>query len=165
MLKLHLLKGDMGMITTRVMTIDDYNKVSELWASVPGIGLNNLDDFFEGLRRYIERNPNTSFVAEDEGKTIGAILAGHDGRRGFLYHAAVLKQYRNRGIGRQLVGLALNALEQEGISKVGLLAFRENEDGNGFWKEVGFGARDDCIYRDKMILEVKYNANPYLHED
>jgi ribosomal protein S18 acetylase RimI-like enzyme len=146
------------------MKIEDYASVYELWNSVPGIGLNSLDDSFEGFKRYIERNPNSSFIAEHEEKVVGAILAGHDGRRGFLYHAAVLPQYRNSGIGRQLINLALNALEQEGISKVGLLAFRENDDGNAFWEKIGFGARDDCIYRDKKIREMKYNSNPYLKE-
>ena len=152
------------MISTRLMTIDDYNNAYELWIGVPGIGLNNSDDSFEGFRRYIERNPNTSFVAEDAGRIVGAVLAGHDGRRGFLYHAAVLPQYRNRSIGRRLIDLVLNALEQERISKVGLLAFRENETGNAFWEKIGFGARDDCTYRDKMIREIHYNSNPFLRE-
>jgi len=146
------------------MTIDDYKGVYELWTNVPGIGLNDIDDSFDGFKRYIERNPDTSFVAEDGGRIIGAVLAGHDGRRGFLYHAAVLQPYRNRGIGKKLIEFALHALKQKGISKVGLLAFRENEIGNAFWERMGFGARDDCTYRDKMLREVHDNPNPYLEE-
>jgi len=121
------------MITTRIMTIDDYDKVYELWSSVPGVGLNDTDDSFDGIIRFFERNPDTSFVAEDDGKIIGTVLAGHDGRRGFLYHVAVLEQYRNRGIGKKLTELALNALKEKGISKVGLLVLRKNEIGNAFW--------------------------------
>ena len=121
------------MITTRIMTIDDYDKVYELWSSVPGVGLNDTDDSFDGIIRFFERNPDTSFVAEDDGKIIGTVLAGHDGRRGFLYHVAVLHQYRNRGIGKKLTELALNALKEKGISKVGLLVLRKNEIGNAFW--------------------------------
>lgn len=121
------------MITTRIMTIDDYDKVYELWSSVPGVGLNDTDDSFDGIIRFFERNPDTSFVAEDDGKIIGTVLAGHDGRRGFLYHVAVLEQYRNRGIGKKLTELALNALKEKGISKVGLLVLRKNEIENAFW--------------------------------
>lgn len=121
------------MITTRIMTIDDYDKVYELWSSVPGVGLNDTDDSFDGIIRFFERNPDTSFVAEDDGKIIGTVLAGHDGRRGFLYHVAVLEQYSNRGIGKKLTELALNALKEKGISKVGLLVLRKNEIENAFW--------------------------------
>ncbi|NLO47719.1 MAG: GNAT family N-acetyltransferase [Clostridiales bacterium] len=151
-------------MTTRTMTIFDYSNVYELWNCVPGIGLNRSDDSFDGFKRYIERNLNTSFVAEYEKKIIGAVLAGHDGRRGYLYHAAVLPQYRNRGIGRKLINQSLDALAKEGISKVGLLAFRENDAGNAFWEVMGFGARDDCTYRDKMIREMIYQSNPYLRD-
>jgi len=115
------------------MTIDDYDKVYELWSSVPGVGLNDTDDSFDGIIRFFERNPDTSFVAEDDGKIIGTVLAGHDGRRGFLYHVAVLEQYSNRGIGKKLTELALNALKEKGISKVGLLVLRKNEIENAFW--------------------------------
>lgn len=66
----------------RLMTISDYNQVYELWINTPGMGLNNLDDSKEGIDRYLKRNPSTCFVAEDEGKIIGVIMSGHDGRRG-----------------------------------------------------------------------------------
>jgi len=162
--KLIIEKGDMSMITTRVMTVDDYNSVYELWAGVPGMGLNDLDDSFDGFRRYIERNPDTCFIAEEGGKIVGTILAGHDGRRGYLYHVAVLQQYRNRGIGKKLVDLALDSLRQKGISKVGLLVFSKNETGNAFWEKMGFYAKNDCTYRDKKLREIHYRPNPYREE-
>lgn len=158
-------KGGIRMITTRMMSIDDYKSVYELWVSIPGMGLNDIDDSFDGIKRYLERNPDTSFVAEDDGKIVGAILAGHDGRRGFIYHAAVLHQYRNRGIGKKLVDLALNALKQKGISKVGLLVFSKNEIGNTFWEKMGFYEKEACIYRDKKLREMHYRPYPYLEKE
>ena len=67
--------------------INDYENIYELWVSCTGLGLNNLDDSKEGIRRFLERNPDSCFVAEDEehGKIIGNILAGNDGRRGLQY--------------------------------------------------------------------------------
>lgn len=149
------------MVTTRLLTIEDYDGVYELWNSVPGMGLNDYDDSYEGIKKYIERNPDTSFVAEDGGRIIGVILCGHDGRRGFIYHTAVLPQYRNRGIGKKLVQLALDALKQKGISKVALLVFSKNEIANAFWEKMGFCSRDDIVYRDKKLLEFKYKPNQY----
>ncbi len=139
----------------RLMTISDYNQVYELWINTPGMGQNNLDDSKEGIDRYLKRNPSTCFVAEDEGKIIGVIMSGHDGRRGFIHHTAVLETYRRQGIGKKLVDKALNALEQEGINKVALVVFEKNKLGNSFWENMGFESRNDLVYRNKSIRELK----------
>ena len=115
------------------------------------MGLNTTDDSREGIERYLKRNPATCFVAEDDGRLVGVIMAGHDGRRGYIYHTAVLPECRGRGIGRQLVERAMAALEAEGIHKVALVAFRQNEIGHGFWESMGFTERKDLTYRNKNI--------------
>jgi len=143
------------MIDIRTMTIEDYDGVYDLWIHTPGMGLNSTDDSREGIGKYLKRNPTTSFVAEDSGKIIGVIMAGHDGRRGFIHHTAVLPLYRNQGIGRELVDHAMDALEKEGIHKTALVAFRTNETGNGFWESIGFMERNDLVYRNKNIHELK----------
>lgn len=150
------------MITIRKMLIEDYDEVYELWSNIPGMGLNDVDDSLEGISRYLTRNPDTSLVALDDAKFVGVILSGHDGRRGFIYHSAVLPEYRNQGIGTMLVDKALESLKAQGISKVGLLAFSANELGNSFWESRGFGSREDCTYRDKKLVDMVYNANPYM---
>jgi len=151
------------MVTIRKMLIEDYDEVYKLWSNISGIGLNDVDDSFEGISRYLTRNPDTSFIAIYEDKFVGAILAGHDGRRGFIYHSAVLPEYRKQGIGRMLVEKVLEALKEQGISKVGLLAFSANELGNQFWESMGFGSRNDCTYRDKKLIEMVYKENPYIN--
>ena len=139
----------------RLMTIKDYEQVYSLWINTPGMGLNNLDDSKEGIEKYLKRNPNTCFVAEDEGNIIGVILSGHDGRRGFIHHTTVSQSYRNQGIGKRLVDAAIGALDQEGINKVALVAFERNELGNTFWEHVGFERRTDLVYRNKSIHELQ----------
>lgn len=138
----------------RQMVIDDYEAVYDLWIHTPGMGLNNLDDSREGIEKYLKRNPTTCFLAEDEGKIIGAIMSGHDGRRGFIYHTTVHKDYRKLGIGKMLVQHAMQALEKEGINKVALVAFERNEIGNAFWEKMGFADRNDLVYRNKSIHEM-----------
>ncbi len=139
------------MITYRVMTIDDYDAVYDLWINTPGMGLNTTDDSREGIDRFIKRNPTTCFVAENEGKVIGVILSGNDGRRGYIYHTAVLPQYRRQSVGRALVDNAMSALEREGINKTALVVFGRNETGNVFWEKIGFTKRDDLNYRNRNI--------------
>lgn len=151
-------------IDYKVMTISDYDGVFELWMNTPTMGINSTDDSREGIEKYIKRNPTTSFVALVEGKTVGAILAGHDGRRGFIQHIAVLPEFRKHGIASTLVKRAMDALEEEGIHKVALLAFKKNELGNCFWDKMEFTVREDVYYRNKNIHELEYRANPYRNE-
>lgn len=139
------------MIQYRTMTPADYDGVYHLWIHTPGMGLNTTDDSREGIEKYLKRNPTTSFVALDGERIIGVIMAGHDGRRGFIHHTAVLPDYRGQGIARELVTHAMDALEAEGIHKVALVAFARNEIGNGFWETIGFEKREDLVYRNKNI--------------
>ncbi len=118
----------------RTMNISDYEAVHRLWLSCPGMGLNTVDDSREGIQRFLLRNPDTCFVAEEEGLIVGAIMAGNDGRRGYIYHTAVSPSRQKQGIGSQLVRAALSALQAAGITKVALVAFKKNEAGNRFWE-------------------------------
>ena len=142
------------MITIRQMSIDDYEAVYALWMSCAGMGLNNLDDSREGIDAFLKRNPDTCFVAENDGVLIGAIMVGNDGRRGYIYHTAVHPQHRNQGTATRLVDAALQALERCGIHKAALVVFGRNEPGNRFWENRGFTVRDDLVYRNKSITEM-----------
>jgi len=141
-------------VNIRKMTIEDYDQVYALWLSCRGMGLNNVDDSREGIARYLARNPSSCFVAEEEGRILGVIMAGHDGRRGFIYHTSVSPDARGRGIGTQLARAALEALKGDGISKVALVAFTRNETGNAFWEKMGFVARHDLTYRSCALVEM-----------
>lgn len=138
----------------RKMTKADYNYVYTLWTSCPGIGLNDRDDSKNGIERFLEKNPETCFVAEDNKKIVGTILAGSDGRRGYIYHTAVEETYQNRGIGKKLVEKALEGLKKEGIVKAALVVFEKNENGNLFWEKEGFTVRNDLIYRSKPLSPI-----------
>ncbi|MEN6634613.1 MAG: GNAT family N-acetyltransferase [Clostridiaceae bacterium] len=138
----------------REMTIEDYEGVYRLWRNTQGMGLNTTDDSRAGIEAYLRRNPNTCFVSLEEGEMIGTILSGHDGRRGFIYHLAVSAKHRGRKIGTTLVAKAIEALEKEGIHKVALVVFEQNEGGNVFWEKLGFTKREDLIYRNKNIVEL-----------
>ncbi|MCD8074633.1 MAG: GNAT family N-acetyltransferase [Lachnospiraceae bacterium] len=139
----------------RLMTIEDYDAVYNLWMSCTGMGLNNIDDSEDGIRRFLHRNPETCFVAEEEDKVIGVIIAGNDGRRGYIYHTAVSPLYRKQGIATMLVNKATEALYSLGIIKVALVVFDRNEGGNSFWENCGFSKRCDLVYRNKALTEIE----------
>ena len=149
------------MIEYRVMTIEDYDGVYSVWENTPEMSINSTDDSREGIEKYLKRNPATSFVAVDDGKIVGLCLAGHDGRRGYIAHMAVLREYKHRKIGTRLVECTMKAMEEEGIPKVALLAYKKNDEGNAFWESVGFGNRTDLNYRNKSIQELVYRPDPF----
>ena len=138
----------------RKMTISDYEAVYALWLSCAGMGLNNLDDSKEGIERSLNRNPDTSFVAEQDGRIVGVILCGHDGRRGYIYHTAVHPAYRQQGIASELVERAVSALKECGINKAALVVFERNTDGNTFWEKTGFTERTDLVYRNQTFKDL-----------
>lgn len=124
------------------MTIDDYEKLFELWKNTPNMGLRSLDDSKEGVSVFLKRNPNTNYVSYDGEKLIGAILSGHDGRRGYIYHTVVLPEYRKQGIASKLVDAAVAALQKEGITRVCLNVMETNETGKQFWIRKGWEKKD-----------------------
>ncbi len=137
----------------RTMTIEDYDQVFSLWNSIDGFGLRSIDDSFEGVETFLKRNPRTSAVWEEDGKIVGAILCGHDGRRACLYHVCVSKKYRRHGIGKKMVEFCIERLAEEKINKVCLNAFVTNKVGNAFWQRMGWTLRDDMNYYDHVINE------------
>ena len=149
------------MMQIRKMTMADYENIYALWMSCTGVGLNNLDDSKEGIEKFLNRNPDTCFVAEEDGRIIGAILCGHDGRRGCLYHVCVHPDRRRRGVGKAMVVFCMEALRKEKISKVSLIAFTKNDIGNAFWKTIGWTQREDLNYYDFVLNKeniVRFNG-------
>lgn len=135
----------------RTMKAGDYEGVYSLWMTIKGFAMRSIDDSREGVERFLARNPKTSVVALEEGKIVGAILCGHDGRRGCMYHVCVHEDYRMRGIGKAMVVFAMEALKKEEISKVSLIAFTQNDVGNAFWNRIGWTKREDLNYYDFVL--------------
>ncbi len=140
------------------MTIEDYLAVKSLWLGIHGFGIRSIDDSEKGVEQFLKRNPGISVVAEQDGKIVGAILCGHDGRRGCLYHVCVEERFRRKGIGKAMVIFCMEALKKEHINKVSLIAFTKNDIGNAFWKEIGWTKREDLNYYDFTLNEENITA-------
>jgi ribosomal protein S18 acetylase RimI-like enzyme len=125
------------MFTTRPFLVADYDTVAELWKVSEGIELAEGDSKSE-IAAYLQRNPNLSRVAELDSLIVGAVLCGHDGRRGLVYHLSVKNDARGKGIGKQLVSECMAGLREVGITRVILLVDKNNEQGQAFWTSQGF---------------------------
>ena len=139
----------------RKVSIEDYGAIYELWNSTEQSrrALNPVDDSREGIARYLNRNPDTCFAAVKDGRVIGVILTGHDGRRAIIHHLCVHPDYRRMGIAACLVSRAEEALKKEGISKIFGLVFKDNEAANAFWEQQGYSLRTNLNYRNKSLNE------------
>ena len=144
----------------RAMTLEDYENVHALWMKIKGFAIRSIDDSKEGVERFLNRNPGISVVAEEDGKIVGAILCGHDGRRGCMYRVLTNAdwEYRLKGIGKSMVVFAMEALRKEKINKVSLIAFTQNDVGNAFWKEIGWTGRKDLNYYDFTLNTANIEA-------
>ena len=80
-------------------------------------------------------------------------MCGHDGRRAYIYHAAVAQSRRKQGIGKQLVDAAIDAAKKLNINKVVLVVFADNAQCNAFWSRIGFVLRNDLSYADLSVNE------------
>ena len=119
------------------MTLADYGEVYRLWQQAEGLSLGE-DDQRSGIKLYLGRNRGLCFVTTAEAKIIGAVLCGHDGRRGILRHLVVRPEFRKQGTGRALVQKCLAALAKQGIRKCNLFVMDYNTAGLRFWKNIGY---------------------------
>lgn len=143
----------------RAMTIEDYEGLHALWMTIKGFGIRSIDDSYVGVERFLKRNQETSVVAvAEDGSIVGGILCGHDGRRGCLYHVCVREDYRRLGIGKAMVVFCMNALKEEQVNKVSLIAFTQNDVGNAFWNCIGWTKREDLNYYDFTLNEANITA-------
>ena len=122
------------------MQMTDYDEVMALWLNTEGMGMRPADER-QHIARYLQRNPGLSFVARDQGDLVGAVLCGHDGRRGYLQHLAVARSHRGQGLGRALVQEALAALRAININKCHLFVLKSNLKAVDFWEAVGWFQR------------------------
>ncbi|HSH43972.1 MAG TPA: GNAT family N-acetyltransferase [Arenicellales bacterium] len=146
----------MNDIHYRPMRIADHAQLLALMRRTPGIRVRSADELGP-VRRYLERNPGASFVAEGEGELVGCAMAGHDGRRGYLQHVIVAAGFRRRGIGRNLVARCVEALNRAGIEKFHLDVMAGNEEVAPFWEQLGWFRRDDLV-RYSLITSADSNA-------
>ncbi len=134
------------------MCIEDYEELSKLWKSSQGIGMSEIDDSKIAMNQFLIRNPDTCFVYLEDHHIRAAVLCGFDGRRAYIYHACVDKDYRRRGIAKALIKKLELSLKEKGVHKLALLVYVDNDMANEFWESQGYHKREDLYYRNKVMV-------------
>jgi len=131
-------------VEIRVMHKSDYRGAVSLWRSLPGLGLSGADEESQ-IHKFLDQNPETCFVAVKNGKVMGTVLGGNDGRRGYIYHLAIDMSYQRSGIGKTLVGRCLDSLRTAGLQKCHIFVISDNTEGKKFWEHSGWAQRNDIL--------------------
>ena len=138
----------------REMNMGDYENAIFLWKHTEGIELSGADGR-DHISHFLEKNSGLCFCAYNGKSLIGTILCGEDGRRGYIYHLAVEKDFRKLGAGKELVKISLLALRKLGIQKCHLFVVADNYLGKHFWQHIGWELRDDI---EVMSIEINHNS-------
>ncbi len=130
----------------RQLKIEDYEEVRHLWETEEKIKPNYADTY-ENINRYINRNTQFSYVAEEKNtrKLVGVVLCGHDGRHGYIYHVNVHKLHRRKKIGTSLINRCFEELSGADIKKCHIFVFVTNKEAIAFWEEIGWFKRDEFL--------------------
>src|SRR5690242_19138944 len=131
-------------IQTRECRIEDYAAAIDLWNRIEGLDIAEGDDR-ETIRRFLQRNPGLSRVAVNGAVVVGAVLCGHDGRRGYVYHLAVAPAFRAQGIGRRLIAECIAGLKEAGLERANILVANDNPRGLEFWNSCGWEHLDGAL--------------------
>ncbi len=137
----------------RKFVIEDYDAVYRLWEASEGVTISSADTR-NGVKQYLDRNPGASFVAvQDDGRIVGAVLGGDDGRRGYIHHLSVEKGHRGAGIGRALAQRVLSLLREKNIHKCHLFVIKKNPEAPRFWMRIGWQYREDLAMMSFSLSE------------
>ncbi len=102
------------------------------------------EDAYPFFLAYLQRNPGLSLLVETEGEVIACLMAGHDGRRGYLQHLVVDPGYRGLGLARRMLDEVLARLAREGIGKSHVFVLDAAEEAQAFWRaQSGWERRKD----------------------
>jgi ribosomal protein S18 acetylase RimI-like enzyme len=135
-----------NLILREYQSPSDYSQVIQLWQTAgPGIHVRRSDEKQE-LAKKIQRDPDLFLIAEVNGKIIGTVLGGFDGRRGMVYHLAVEARYRKKGLGVLLMNELEKRMKEKGCIRSYLLVTKDNLDAIRFYENTGWEKMDLYIF-------------------
>ena len=136
------------------MKKDDYSFLVDLWSGFSGTTMTGADSR-EGFERFLEKNGGYCFITLENERIIGSVMAGHDSRRGYIYHLAVDESLQGKGTGAALMSAAESALRNAGIEKAHLFIYSDNT-AIRFYEKTGWHTRHDIEVMSKVLIGRKY---------
>ena len=89
---------------------------------------------------------STVLLGRENGALAAAIMAGHDGHRGWVYYLGVDPDKRGKGHDRTIMNAAEDWLRQRGILKLMLMVRAENTEVQAFYESIGYDEQPRTIY-------------------
>ncbi len=131
------------MTQIREATPDDQNSVIAVWTECELVKPQNdpITDFDLALRT----SSSTILVLEKDHESIGAVMVGFDGHRGWFYYLGVKPKHQNGGFGRQLIDAAEEWLEVRGAPKSMLMVRHSNTKVVEFYKKLGYSVEETFV--------------------
>lgn len=142
-------KKDISGIVIRKVSIKDYEQLIALWkeGNIPYRPQGR--DSKKNIQRQLRQPTSFYFVAENQGKIIGAILGTHDGRKGWINRLIVALAYRKKGIAKRLVQEVEQRLTAAGIDIVACLIEDWNDVSTEVFERLGYTKHPDILYYSK----------------
>ncbi len=114
-------------------------QVVELWQTVFGYeSAHNSPELV--IDKKIRNKDGLFFIAENEQRVIGTVMAGYDGHRGWVYSIAVHPSFQKQGIGSDLLSFTQDKLSALGCLKINLQIMEGNEAVQRFYLANGYTA-------------------------
>jgi ribosomal protein S18 acetylase RimI-like enzyme len=119
----------------------DREALQSLWAAVfPDDPMWNAPAVM--IENKLRVQPELLLVGEIDGSVVGAVIAGFDGVRGWIYHLAVAPEHRRRGYATRLVRAAEEGLMALGCPKVNPQVRSRSSDVVAFYRRLGYQIED-----------------------
>jgi len=109
------------------------------------IALTNLENWGytrADFRRLLALSPNGGFVAESQGRVVGVLTTTTYDRLAFLGAVIVHPELRGKGVGKAMMGAALDALTAAGVRTVRLNAYLHAIP---FYERLGFHGEYEIV--------------------
>jgi GNAT superfamily N-acetyltransferase len=116
----------------------DYHTLIHIWESA-GLQYKPLGrDSEPNIEAELKKGVGKFLFAVTNELYVGVVLVTHDGRKGWINRVAVLPEYRNRGIAKQLVQAAEKWLDGQGIGIYACQIEDYNKDSLEVFKKLGY---------------------------
>ena len=126
----------MDALIIRICDLTDQEAVVRLWNACSLVVPWN--DPVKDIARKLRFQKDLFLVAIHEGDLVGTVMAGYEGRRGWINYLAVSPAHQRKGFGRRLMREAEKRLLALGCPKVNLLVRNSNSEVIDFYRKLGF---------------------------
>jgi ribosomal protein S18 acetylase RimI-like enzyme len=141
-------------ITIHQLTLQDYDRWMAVWQKA---GLSTVRpegrDSRAAFARQLAGGTHTVMGLRVDGELVGAVLATHDGRKGWINRLAVLPEHRRKGHAGRLVAAAEQVLREQGMTVIAALIEPENEESLVLFQELGYVEHPGLHYVSKRERE------------